>query len=337
MKKTAIVILNYNGKTFLERFLPSVISFSQNAHLVVADNASTDDSLIFLEKNYPQIQRVVLSKNHGFAKGYNLALQDIHYEYLILLNSDVQVTTDWVSSLENFMDKNPKIAACQPKIRAYHHQTHFEHAGAAGGFLDKWGFPFCRGRIFDHTEADLGQYDHNRTIFWATGACLMVRKEAFWQAGGFDEDFFAHMEEIDLCWRLQHLNHQIWVCSQATVYHVGGGTLQTGSPFKTFLNFRNNLLMLLKNYPKNGLALFAFIFWRLCLDGLAGTKFFLDGKFAHTWAIVRSHWAFYAQIPKTLRKRSQIRPKKMPDTVFQKSIVWEYFVTKKRLFSDLNF
>lgn len=337
MHKTAVVILNYNGKKWLEKFLPDLIRFTPKAMLVVADNGSSDGSLKWLETRAPAVRTLDLKKNWGFAEGYNRALAQIEARYYLLLNSDVALTPDWLSPLEQLLDENPQIGACQPKIKAYHQQTHFEYAGAAGGWLDAYGFPFCRGRIFDTTEADTGQYETPTAVFWASGACLMVRAALFHRLGGLDGDFFAHMEEIDLCWRIQLAGHQVFYSPKSTVYHVGGGTLQAGSPFKTYLNFRNNLVMLIKNLPTKGLLLTLFI--RMSLDGIAGLRFLAQGKVRHFIAVLRSHFYLYQNLKSLRRKRKAIRELGSNNTqlqgVYRGSIVWQYFARGKRHFRQL--
>nr|MBP8033086.1 glycosyltransferase family 2 protein [Bacteroidia bacterium] len=245
--KVAVVILNWNGKPFLEKFLPTVLQYSSGAQIIVADNQSSDDSVAFLKTQFPQVSVILNPSNDGFATGYNLALKQVKAEYYVLLNSDVEVTENWLQPIIKLMDENLKVAACQPKILDYNHPSKFEYAGAAGGFIDKYGYPFCRGRIFNVLEEDKAQYDTAKEVFWATGACMFVRAEAFWKVGGFDDDYFAHMEEIDVCWRMKNIGYQIYVEPSSKVYHVGGGTLNKLSPRKTFLNFRNNLTTLTKN------------------------------------------------------------------------------------------
>lgn len=249
MKKTAVVILNWNGRKFLKKFLPDVIKFSKkDAEVIVADNASTDDSVAVLKADFPEIRIIENKSNGGFAKGYNQALKLIDAEYYILLNSDIEVTENWINPVIELMESDKNIAACQPKIRSYHEKEKFEYAGAAGGFIDKFGYPFCRGRIFQSLEEDKGQYDDTVEIFWATGAALFIRAELYHKLGGMDDDFFAHMEEIDLCWRLKNEGYKIMYCPKSTVYHVGGGTLPTSSSWKTYLNFRNNFFLIYKNH-----------------------------------------------------------------------------------------
>lgn len=323
MTKVAVVILNYNGQSFLEKLLPSVVENNDGYEIIIADNASTDNSIDFLKGNYPNLKTIQLSSNQGFAGGYNNALQEIKAEYYVLLNSDVEVSKNWVNPIIDLMENDASIAACQPKIRSYHQKTHFEYAGAAGGYIDWLGYPFCRGRIFDSYEQDFGQYDDTKEVFWATGACMFVRAEVFHQLGGFDTHFFAHMEEIDLCWRMKNAGHKIMYSSVSTVYHVGGGTLHKSNPRKTFLNYRNGLAMLYKNLPSN--KLFSTIFLRLILDGISGIKLLVDGSFSDFLAVIKAHFAFYAMIPKLERKS----PKNV-SKIYQKSIVWEYFVKKQK-------
>ena len=323
MTKVAVVILNFNGQKFLETFLPSVINNTNEYEIIVVDNASTDNSLSFLGNYYPTIKIIRLTKNQGFAGGYNSALKKIEAEYYVLLNSDVEVTANWVNPIIDLMDIDKKIAACQPKIKSYHQKTHFEYAGAAGGYIDWLGYPFCRGRVFDYYEEDKGQYDDTTEVFWATGACMFVRASVFHQLGGFDDNFFAHMEEIDLCWRMKNAGYRIMYTSASTVYHVGGGTLHKSNPRKTFLNYRNGLAMLYKNLPLNKLLLT--ILLRLILDGISGIKLLFDGSFADFLAVIKAHFAFYAMIPKLERNLP-----KTVDKIHQKSIVWEYFVKKQK-------
>lgn len=328
MSKVAIVILNYNGQGFLEKFLPSVIQNSKGHEIIVADNASTDTSVTFLKQHYPNIRLIQLPHNGGFTGGYNEALKQIQATYYVLLNSDIEVTPGWVNPIIELMDAKPNIAACQPKMRDYYKPTCFEYAGAAGGYIDWLGYPFCRGRIFDTCEVDAGQYDDTREIFWATGACMFVRAEVFHQLGGFDTQFFAHMEEIDLCWRMKNAGYQIYYSPASTVYHVGGGTLHKSNPRKTFLNYRNGLAMMYKNLPSN--QLFTTIFMRLVLDGVSSIKFLLAGSFKDIWAILKAHFAFYAMIPGLERKS----PRHLKD-IYPKSIVLDYFLRKKKRFREL--
>ncbi|WP_221394784.1 glycosyltransferase family 2 protein [Dyadobacter sp. NIV53] len=327
----AIVILNYNGRHYLEKFLPNVLSHSEGYEIWVADNASSDNSLQWLRDHYPAIKTFSISENKGYAGGYNEALKHINSQYYILLNSDIEVTTGWIEPVVSFMESDPNIAACQPKILAYDFRTHFEYAGAAGGYMDYLGYPFCRGRIFDTREEDLGQYDDERDVFWATGACLFVKSEAFHKAGGFDERFFAHMEEIDLCWRLLNMGYRITYSGKSTVYHVGGGTLHKSNPKKTFLNYRNNLIMLFKNLPKG--RRWKTVIFRLILDGISSARFMTTGAWPDVLAILKAHFAFYAMIPSLLKgqKRTHYRA-----PLYYRSIVWEYFVLGKHDFTQLT-
>jgi len=327
----AIVILNYNGRHHLEKFLPNVLRYSEGYAVWIADNASTDQSLDWLKTAYPELNTLTISENKGYAGGYNDALQRINADYYILLNSDIEVTENWVQPVISYMDSDEKIAACQPKIRAYDLPTHFEYAGAAGGYMDYLGYPFCRGRIFDTREEDLGQFDDEQDVFWATGACLFVRASAFHRAAGFDESFFAHMEEIDLCWRLLNMQYRITYCGKSVVYHVGGGTLHKSNPRKTFLNYRNNLIMLFKNLPKG--RRWKTVFIRLILDGISSVRFMATGAWPDVIAILRAHIAFYLMIPsliKTTKRTSYRAP------LYYRSIVWEYFVLGKHRFSQLT-
>lgn len=323
MTKVAVVILNYNGQKFLETFLPSVVENNDGYEIIIADNASTDNSIDFLKKNYSNIKVIQLTHNEGFAGGYNNALQKIEAEYYVLLNSDVEVTPNWTKPIIDLMDNNTSIAACQPKIRSYHQKTHFEYAGAAGGYIDWLGYPFCRGRVFDSYEQDLGQYDDTQEVFWATGACMFLRAKVFHDLGGFDNHFFAHMEEIDLCWRMKNAGYKVMYSSVSTVYHVGGGTLHKSNPRKTFLNYRNGLAMLYKNLPSD--KLFSTILLRLVLDGISGVKLLIDGSFSDFLAVIKAHFAFYTMIQKLERKS----PKNVIG-IYQKSIVWEHFVKKQK-------
>jgi GT2 family glycosyltransferase len=327
----AIVILNYNGRHYLEKFLPNVLSHSSGYEVWVADNASTDDSLSWLEAHYSQVKTIAISENRGYAGGYNEALRQIDSKYYVLLNSDIEVTQGWIAPVVAHLESDETIAACQPKILAYDLRNHFEYAGAAGGFMDYLGYPFCRGRIFDTREEDSGQYDDEIDVFWATGACMFVRAAAFRNAGGFDERFFAHMEEIDLCWRLLNLGHRITYCGKSKVFHVGGGTLHKSNPRKTFLNYRNNLIMLFKNLPKG--RRWKTILFRLILDGISSARFVAAGAWPDVIAIVKAHFAFYAMIPELskMEKRTSYRA-----PLYYRSVVWEYFVLGKHRFAKLT-
>ena len=336
--KVAIVILNWNGKNFLEKFLPSVFAYNSTfSEIIVADNASSDDSVSFLKSKYPQVRIIHNANNGGFAKGYNDALKFVEAEYYVLLNSDVEVTPNWIDAVVEIMDRDKSIVACQPKIKAYSNKKLFEYAGAAGGFIDKYGYPFCRGRILDTLEEDIGQYNDVREIFWATGACLFVRAELYHKVNGFDEDFFAHMEEIDLCWRLKNLGYKVMYCPDSTVYHVGGGTLNKTSPKKTYLNFRNNLILLCKNHPPQ--YFFLKLMWRMNLDGIAGMKFLLSGQFSHFIAVLKAHKSFYSTLSTTLKKRKILKKQVTTYTttaVYLHSIIADYYIRGKRTFKEID-
>jgi GT2 family glycosyltransferase len=338
MKKVAVVILNWNGVKMLEDYLPSVVnSMPEYAEVILADNASTDNSVAFVKEQYPNLKIIINKTNGGFAKGYNDALKDLEHEYLVLLNSDIETPNNWVQPVIEFMESNPDIGAAMPKILQLTKKTHFEYAGAAGGFIDKWGFPFCRGRIFEALEEDNGQYNDNKEIFWATGACMFVRNDLYKKLGGLDEFFFAHMEEIDLCWRVKRAGYKVYAIGNSHVYHLGGGTLKKVNPKKTFLNFRNNLLMLIKNHPSKGFTLK--ISQKLILDGIAGVKFLLEGKPNHTIAIIKAHFSVYANYNKFLKVRKSLKVKfgdKEVSKVYPRLIIWDYFKKGKKKFSDLN-
>lgn len=275
MKRIAVVILNYNGAEMLRRFLPNVLENSPEANVYVADNGSTDNSVETMKREFPQVPLILFDKNHGFAEGYNLAIGKVEEEYALLLNSDVKVSPRWLQPLVDYMDANADVAACQPKILSYRNMSYFEYAGAAGGFMDKWGYPYCRGRIFGTVEKDEGQYNSISDVFWATGAALMVRREIYIDNGGLDSRFFAHMEEIDFCWRLRSRGMRIVCIPQSYVFHIGGATLKTTNPKKVYLNFRNNLLMLYKNTPQSNLE--CVMRFRKIFDNVAALKFLLTG------------------------------------------------------------
>ncbi|MFA8449820.1 MAG: glycosyltransferase family 2 protein [Bacteroidales bacterium] len=338
MAKVAVVILNYNGEKFLRKFLSGVVEFSSGVgEVVVADNASTDTSISYLKENFPSVRIVVNDDNGGYAKGYNDALKKIDADYFVLLNSDIEIKDRWLEPLIELMDNNPDVGACQPKLLSWHEPDKFEYAGGAGGFIDRYGYPFCRGRIFMKLEEDNGQYDQKGAseIFWATGACLMVRSEAFYEAGGFDDDFFAHMEEIDLCWRMKHLGYKIMYVPNSRVFHIGGGTLPKISARKTYLNFRNNSIVLIKNLPRWKLVKLIFI--RLFLDGIAGLKFMMEGNFSHTLAVIRAHYYLYAHIGNLYKKRKRVkRSQKGVSCIYQGNIVFDHFLRKKNRFIQLN-
>ncbi|MBC7893098.1 MAG: glycosyltransferase family 2 protein [Sphingobacteriaceae bacterium] len=332
----ALVILNYNGRKYLETFLPSVLTHSAGAEVVVADNGSTDDSISVLRTHFPSVQVIELGQNYGFAGGYNQALRQISAQFYVLLNSDVEVTPGWLSAPLALLEIHPNVGACQPKLLDYQRRECFEYAGAAGGYLDYLGYPFCRGRLFQSLETDQGQYDDDRPVFWATGACLFVRASAFHAVGGFDGDFFAHMEEVDLCWRLWNSGHEVWYCGASTVYHVGGGTLPKSDSRKAFLNFRNGLALLYKNHPSQGFARLFLL--RLLLDGVAGLKFLLHNP-AECWAVVRAHFNFYRHLGSWHHKRQQVQTQSSQaaqEHLFPESIVSAYFLRGKRTFSQLH-
>lgn len=340
MNTLAIVILNYNGQPFLAKFLPLVLANAEGHPVYVADSASTDSSVSFVRATFPEVRIIELPSNEGYAGGYNRALDYIHthYEkptYYVLPNSDIEVTPGWLAPVLALMDTNPQIAACQPKIRSYSERTLFEHAGAAGGFVDWLGYIFCRGRVFATFEADHGQYDDNRPVFWATGACLFLRAKVFHQVGGFDASFFAHMEEIDLCWRLQRIGFEVWTCGQSTVFHVGGGTLHKSNPHKTYLNYRNSLFMLYKNWPADG-WLWPKILLRLILDGMSSVLFMQLGEWSDIWAIIRAHFAFYRRLPILIQQRKELRRQQTTEVqLFPHSIVWQYFAKGKKTFLEM--
>ncbi|MBS1635252.1 MAG: glycosyltransferase family 2 protein [Bacteroidetes bacterium] len=334
----AVVILNWNGKSFLQRFLPFVTEHSPGAAIIVADNQSTDDSIDFLKTAYPHVRIIQNNANYGFARGYNEALKHVNADIYVLLNSDVEVTADWLTPVISLMQQDNRIAACQPKLLDYNNRKLFEYAGAAGGYIDKYCYPFCRGRLFNSLEADDNQYNDAREVFWATGACMFVKSKAFWEAGGFDNDYFAHMEEIDLCWRMKNLGYKVYVEPRSVVYHVGGGTLNKISPRKTYLNFRNNLITFTKNHSAG--FLFVKIFYRMILDGIAAFKFLFEGSGQHFLAVIRAHFSYYAMFFSTLRKRREFRKKQgFTDTVsgvYDGNIVYDYYMKGLRKFSELR-
>ncbi len=338
LSSVAVVILNYNGIKHLKTFLPSVVEHSQSAKVVVADNASTDGSVEWLRKEYPQVEVLVLDRNYGFCGGYNRALSRIESKYYVLLNSDVEVTQGWIEPMLEILESDNQVVACQPKVKSFLMRTHFEYAGAAGGFLDKYGYPFCRGRIFDTLEKDIGQYDDIVEVFWATGACMLVKAEAYHRFGGLDEAFFAHMEEIDLCWRMRNEGFKVYYCSKSTVYHLGGGTLNKTSPRKVFYNFRNGLMLLSKNLRRRKWVYV--IFLRLILDGIAAIRFILLGKPSFAWAIFKAHLSFYYHIPYLLEYRRKSlasgRRKKHYEGYYPRSIAFDYFVLKNRTFYSIR-
>jgi GT2 family glycosyltransferase len=338
--KVSIVILNWNTRDLLKKYLPEVVLYCQNpvVEVIVADNGSTDDSVELVTSLFPKIKIIKLSKNYGFAGGYNLALRKIKSKYTVLLNSDVTPGKNWLSPMIELMDTHPDAGACMPKIKDINHPCNFEYAGAAGGFMDKWGYTFCRGRIFDQIEEDRHQYDATDEIFWGSGAALMVRTELFNETGGLDEDFFAHMEEIDWCWRIKNQGYTIWHVAQSEVYHLGGGTLNAMSPQKTYLNFRNNLFMLYRNLPalhfKRTLTI------RLLLDGLAAFKFIFSGEWSNFRAILRAHRDYFSSRPHLHQERVLLRKNIKTENhseIYHRSIVYDFFIKGKRKFSEIRF
>lgn len=337
MKNTAIVILNWNGLKFLQQFLPNVVKHSEShASVWIVDNASTDDSVQWIKSEFPQVHVVQNDENYGFARGYNEGLKSIDAKTYVLLNSDVQVSANWILPVLEAMDKS-NFVACQPKILSYAEPTKFEHAGAAGGFLDKNGYPFCRGRLFWEVENDEGQYDSQREIFWASGACLFIRSEIYHNLGGLDADFFAHMEEIDLCWRIKNRGYKIGYTPDSTVFHVGGGTLSMMNPFKTYLNFRNNLFMLVKNYRSG--SLFLKILQRLALDGIAAIRFLTEAKVSGFVSVFKSHMAFYSKLGTMLKRRKAendfVHQSNMAGW-YSRSLLIDFMLKGKKKFRDLN-
>jgi hypothetical protein len=334
LKKVAVVILNYNGKDFLRKFLPSVIEqTAMDAEIWVADNNSLDGSIEVMQEEFPQVKLLENKYNAGFAGGYNAALKRIEADYYVLLNSDIEVTENWINPVIELMDADSSIAACQPKILSYYNQDEFEYAGAGGGFIDRWGYPFCRGRIFQAIEKDEGQYDDAVEIFWATGACMFVKADIYHEFGGLDEDFFAHMEEIDFCWRLKNAGYKIMFCPSSKVYHVGGGTLPKKSARKTYLNFRNNFSLLYKNLPEG--QLFKTFAVRLVLDGIAGIKFLIEGDFQDFIAVIEAHLYFYRNYSKLKKKRKSIKHKQVT-RIYTKNLVYQHYIKGRKKFSDLG-
>jgi GT2 family glycosyltransferase len=330
----AVVILNWNGRSFLEKFLPGVVAHSAPHRIIVADNDSTDDSVAYLRAHFPSVELIINESNGGFAKGYNDALKQVSADLYVLLNSDVEVTLGWLDPLVATME-DPKLAGCQPKVLAYDRKEEFEYAGAAGGYIDKYYFPFCRGRIFNIVEKDRSQYDFPAQVFWATGACMMIRSEVYHKAGMLDERFFAHMEEIDLCWRAQKMGYRFECVTSSTVYHVGGGTLNYNSPRKTYLNFRNSLLMVHKNHSQ---LVYWLLFRRLSLDGLASLMFLFKGRFGHFWAVLKSHVAFYWNFPSSIRERKKVKllGNSEPAGRYKGSILYEKHIRRVKTFDQLN-
>lgn len=332
MTSVAIVVLNYNGQHFLEEFLPSLTRHSVPYEVIVADNASTDNSLDFLKSNFSELRIIELSRNDGFAGGYNEALKHLEHDYFILINSDVEVTANWCQPLINYLETNSDFAACQPKIKSFTKKNEFEYAGAAGGYLDFLGYPFCKGRVFDILEEDHGQYNETSEIFWCSGACMAIKSDLFFEAGGFDRDFFAHMEEIDLCWRLQLMGYKIAYIPDSTIYHVGGGTLAKSNPKKTYLNFRNSLAVVTKNLPTTTLPIV--LITRLLLDLVAAMVFIRTNSFAHFRAVMGAQRDFILSLPKTLKKRKRIK-RLAKVSLFRRSTVLYYFLKGRKTFSEI--
>lgn len=334
--KVSVVILNWNGRKMLEQFMPSVSRdcAGKDVELVVADNGSTDDSLDFLSKNYPSVHQLVFEQNYGFAEGYNKVMEALDSVYVILLNSDVETTPGWVETLVNYMDSHPEVAACQPKIRAFHRREYFEHAGACGGFMDKWGYPFCRGRILGEVEVDNGQYDSVTDVLWATGAALLVRRDVYLENGGLDAGFFAHMEEIDFCWRLRSRGFRLVCVPQSVIYHVGGGTLNMNNPRKTFLNFRNNLLMIYKNEPHLRKVMLV----RFFLDYLAAFSFLAKLDWPNFAAVYKARRAYHKLRTQGYeQKRAEnmrLRKDDVIAEIYPDSLILDYYLHGRKTFLD---
>ena len=338
--KIAVVILNWNGKEYLEKFLPALINHSKSklVEIYVADNGSTDNSVNFLQSTFPEIQIIILDKNYGFAGGYNKVLAQINAKYYVILNSDVEVTENWIFPIIDKMDTDNSVAAAMPKIKSYQNKDYYEYAGAAGGFIDKYGYPFCRGRILDKIEKDSGQYNYESEIFWASGACLFIRSEVYHNHNGFDEDFFAHMEEIDLCWRIKNTGHKIMFYPDSEVFHVGGGALPNNSPQKLYLNYRNNLFLLYKNLPSNNR--FKIVFIRMFLDGASAMVYLSRFSTSFFFAVLKAHFSFYTSIKRLRNKRKQltvINNKYHHKEIYKQSILYNYFVKKVRTYKNLLF
>ncbi len=338
LPKVAVIILSWNGLDYLKQYLPTVLDTPYiNMEVIVADNAGTDQTIPFLREHYPSVRIISLDKNYGFAEGYNQAIARVDTEFIILLNQDVDTHGDWISPMLNLMLNDDTVAAVQPKIRSIMIPDEFEYAGAAGGCLDKLGYPFCRGRIFNHIEKDLGQYEIDEEIFWASGACMLVRKSLYEKAGGLDADFFAHMEEIDLCWRLKNMGYKIMYCHTGLVYHLGGGSLPQGNPRKTFLNFRNNLALLVKNYRYGSLRKLLFI--RFLLDTLAVMQFALKAEFANSIAVLRAIFDFYRNYSLWLTKRKALSQTILnPNSkgLYKHSIIKDFFLYKHKVYHALR-
>jgi GT2 family glycosyltransferase len=335
MSNVAVVILNYNGEKLLRQFLPSVIQHSEGTEIIVADNGSTDQSISVLKKEFPSVKIIALESNHGFCGGYNRALKQVNAKYYVLLNSDIEVTPNWIAPLLALLEQDSSFAAAQPKMLSYHQKDSFEYAGAGGGYIDALGYPFCRGRVFSHLEKDHHQYDDNREIFWATGACLFIRSEAWRQFGGLDEDFFAHMEEIDLCWKLHRANLKVMYCGESHVYHVGAGTLAYKNPRKTYLNFRNGLALIYKHMDTGELI------WklplRLFLDWVASFTYLLKGEVSNCVAVLKAHLHFFKELRKNNKKRRALHavyPAYSGSCIYHGSMVIDYYLKGKKIFSN---
>ncbi len=336
MPQVAIVILNWNGKNWLEKFLPSVLASTYvNKRIIVADNASNDNSIDFLQINFPTVEIIINKTNEGFAKGYNTALLQVKSDYYVLLNSDVEVSPKWIEPIIELMEMDNTIGVCQPKMLDYNNKNIFEYAGACGGLIDYLGYPLARGRVFDTCEQDESQFETNTEVFWASGAALFVRANLYHQLNGLDEQFFAHQEEIDFCWRIQLSGYKVYVCPASKVYHVGGGTLQQGSSRKTYLNFRNNLMMLQKNLPKKGK--FLLLIKRNVLNNIAALQFLLKGDFKSFWAVIKAHWSFFIWKYSHRNNYKNDNNKKLHllKGVVCKSIVYQYFIKKKKTYNQI--
>lgn len=338
MNTISVVILNYNGEKMLEKYLPSVVSNTKDAEIIVADNKSTDNSITWIKNNYPSIRIIEMSENWGFAEGYNKALKQVDSEYFILLNSDVYTPEGWLQPLIDYLKNNNQCGACQPKILSDIDKNKFEYAGAAGGYIDYFGYPFCRGRIFDYVETDKGQYDDIAEIFWASGACLAIKKSVFDSIGGFDGRFFAHQEEIDLCWRLKSLGYSIACIPQSKVYHLGGGSLNYESPRKTFLNFRNNAILLYKNLPTNKYIFVRTV--RILLDFIASIQMLLQGKTANAKAVITGNIEFIkmkSHFKASKKSISQSVTCKKPYGILNHLLLWKVYINKNKTFNQLKF
>jgi GT2 family glycosyltransferase len=339
MDNTAIIILNWNGIGYLKLFLGTVVKYSKipGTIICIADNGSTDGSTEWITENFKEVKLIRLSKNHGFAEGYNIAINQLEAKYFVLLNSDIEVTEEWLQPLVSYMDNNVDVASCQPKILSYLHKEYFEYAGAAGGYIDKYGYPFCRGRIFDKVEKDTGQYNSEVDVFWTSGACMIVRADAWKKCGGFDAGFFAHMEEIDLCWRFNKSGYRLTYIPTSAVYHVGGGSLPYESPFKTYLNFRNSLFLLYKNLPDKKFHIVLFI--RKLLDGLAAIVFLLKGNFGNFKSVWNAHINYYKNMSNLRIKRKMVKKLEKTDSpalILNKSIVFEFYVKGNKTYNSLK-